>query len=193
MKRSAAFFITFLFVISIYSQTPQGFNYQAIARDSQGNLLQDQDLDIRITIYSDDDPVWSENHLVTSNNMGLFAFIIGDTDVSGSGSAGSFDQIEWGASLMAIGIKVDNGTGFINMGMTPFQSVPYALFAANSTGGSSESGWNKDQDSISTFNFVGIGTDNTSRTSLAVQGLNKEPEKPMHDEYYRNSPVEIVE
>ncbi len=210
MKRLTAFFVSFLFLTTVYSQAPQGFNYQAIARDSQGNLLQDQDLDIRITIYSDDSPVWSENHLVTSNNMGLFALVIGDSDISGSGSAGSFDQIEWGSGLMAIGIEVDNGAGFIDMGMTPFQSVPYALFAANGPGGidqdlsvsgsiltlsddptpegidlggliSSGSGWNKNQDSISTFNFVGIGTDNANRTSLAVQGLNNEPEIPLFE------------
>lgn len=138
MKKLTAFFISLLFVTSIYSQTPQGFNYQAIAHNNQGSLLQNQNLDVRITIYNDDNPLWSEDHTVTTNDMGLFTLIIGDPYVPGSGTAGSFDQIDWGNGLMAIGIEVDNGDGFVDLGKTPFQSVPYALFAAGGPAGGNQ-------------------------------------------------------
>ena len=72
----------------IYSQLPQGFNYQAIARDGEGNILSNQNLALRLSIYQDQNQLWTEEHAITTNDLGLFSVIIGDPGANGSGSAG---------------------------------------------------------------------------------------------------------
>lgn len=180
MKRFSTLFALSLIISSLTAQVPQGINYQAVARDLQGNAIQDQDLTVKVTIYSDDEVEWSENHNVSTNAQGLFSLVIGDPEVAGSGSAASFDLIDWGSGMKELGIEVDDGSGFVDLGRSQFQSVPFALHAVNSSSGG-EGSWSSSSDTISSFNFVGIGTSNTDGTSLAVQGLNNEPETPLFE------------
>ncbi len=182
MKKFTVLFAFVLFAVSIFAQSPQGFNYQSVARDSDGTPLQSKILAIKLTIYDGSTAVWNEVHSKVTNAQGLFSLVIGDESVSGSGTAGSFDQIDWGSGSYSMGVEVDDGSGYVDMGTSPFQSVPYALYAAN--GGSSSGGdgvWNKDQDTISAFNYVGIGTSSPSATGLTIQGFNDIPEVPLFE------------
>lgn len=178
------YFLSFVSLISlsVFAQAPQGFNYQAAARDAQGNILEDQSLMVRITIYAGENAVWSEDHSAITNRQGIFSLVIGDPSASGSGSAGTFNEISWGTGEHSLGIEIDTGDGYVDMGTTPFQSVPYALYAANADSGSGTgSEWDLQQDTLSTLKYVGIGTSNTSGTSLAVQGLNTGTETPLFE------------
>jgi len=44
--------LLFVFIVSS-SQVPQGFNYQAIARDGSGNPILNTNIPVRLTIRSD--------------------------------------------------------------------------------------------------------------------------------------------
>jgi hypothetical protein len=196
--------------ILCHAQVPQGFNYQAVARDGQGNLLSQINLTVRITIIQDDNLIWSEEHAVSTNESGMFSMVIGDENVTGSGSAGSFASIDWGSGTFSMGVEINQGNGFADLGVFPLQSVPFAMYAAGGSGAepqdlmiadntlflsgdptpdgidlqpvvSNISGWNKSVDSVFTYNYVGVGTNITNRTSLAVQGLNTEPEVPLFE------------
>jgi hypothetical protein len=77
-------FLTTLLSLTFYlvsSQIPQGFNYQAIARDAAGKPIVSTALPTRITIQSDSlggTVFWQELHSsVTSNSFGLINLIIG--------------------------------------------------------------------------------------------------------------------
>jgi hypothetical protein len=65
----------FLSVSEGSAQAPQGFNYQAVARDVSGNELVNTDMSVKIGILSGssaDSLVWEEIHSVTTNDYGLF-------------------------------------------------------------------------------------------------------------------------
>ena len=118
-----------------FGQTvPQGINYQAVARDANGDVLMNQALTIQFSVISDittSAVSWQETHQDTTNDYGLFTAIIGQGISTSVGSSAVFDSIDWGASNHFLKVEVDYGGGLEDMGTTAFMSVPYALYAKN--------------------------------------------------------------
>ena len=87
------------------SQIPQGFNYQAIARDATGAVIADQSLPVRITIQTSSTGgtvIWDEQHTsVTTNQFGLISLVVGQGSKLG-GTAASFSGIDWSAQTLYI-------------------------------------------------------------------------------------------
>ncbi len=114
-----------------YSQAPQGFNYQAVARDGNNAVLANTALEVKIGLLQGSETgtlVWEEIHLVTTNDMGLFTLKIGDTDATNSGgTAAAFSDIDWNSTTHFINVQVDAGSDYVDMGTTQLLSVPYAL------------------------------------------------------------------
>jgi hypothetical protein len=54
-------------------------------------------------------------------------------------------------------ISIDAGTGFTSMGVTPFMSVPYAMYAQHGPLGTPGE-WDINSDTLYTSSSVGIGT-----------------------------------
>ncbi len=112
------------------SQTQDGFSYQAIARDNQGQLLTDHTIGMRISILMhevDGEQVYVEEHLKASNSYGLINLVIGQGQVV----TGSLDNIDWasGPFFLQIQIDPDGGTDYALSHTTQLLSVPYALFS----------------------------------------------------------------
>jgi len=123
-----------LFAISIgtlLAQTPQGINYQAVARDGNGDLITNGSLDVKVGIYSGVNGTakeYEETHSgVSTDDYGHFAVIIGE----GAAGTGTFTNIDWGAAKHFIQVSIDNGNGFQNLGKVALQSAPYALHAGS--------------------------------------------------------------
>jgi hypothetical protein len=137
MKKLNSFFFTFIFFllsfIFSYSQAPQGFNYQAVARDGDNNILANTALVVKIGLLQGSETgtlVWEEIHSVTTNDLGLFTLKIGDTNATNSGgTAATFSDIDWNLGSYYMKVQVDDGGGYVDMGSTELLSVPYALFA----------------------------------------------------------------
>lgn len=111
--------------------TPQGYTYQAVARDNSGNTIINQNLPTRITVLSGTPTgtvEWQETHNVTTNGLGLFTFIVGQ----GTQTAGqpTFASINWSVANMYMKVEVNFGSGYEDMGTMKLWSVPYALHAA---------------------------------------------------------------
>ena len=124
-------FILFLTSLSfVNAQTPQGFKYQAIARDASGSLLQNQEVSFRISILkgsANGEVAYKEVHQTTTNNLGLVNLQIG----SGITVSGTFSLINWGNDSFFVKIELDDqgGSNFLEMGTSQLLAVPYALFA----------------------------------------------------------------
>ena len=134
MKKILSTLLSVLFCAITFAQSvPQGINYQAIARDANGDVLMNQALTIQFSVISDittSAVSWQETHQDTTNAYGLFTAIIGDaingTSTNGGFSA-TFDVIDWGVSNHLLKVEIDYGSGLVDMGTTAFMSVPYAL------------------------------------------------------------------
>jgi hypothetical protein len=119
------------------SQTTQGFNYQAIARDVSGNAITNHLLPVRITIQSDSlsgTTFWIEEHnSVTTNSFGLFNLIIGKGEKKSGSTKDYFSDIEWTVTPKFIKTEIDYG-GWKNMGSSRLWAVPYSMVSGDLAG-----------------------------------------------------------
>ncbi len=80
MKRTLLTLLSVLFCAITFAQSvPQGINYQAVARDANGDVLMNQALTIQLSVISDTTTSaisWQETHTVTTNEYGLFLFLL---------------------------------------------------------------------------------------------------------------------
>jgi len=67
------------------AQITAGFNYQAVARDSDGNVLPSTSLVVQVGIINGTDLIWQEEHTVETSALGLFTLYIGDEQASRTG------------------------------------------------------------------------------------------------------------
>jgi len=130
MTKSPLVIVVFLFVtLFCYAQAPQGFHYQAVARDRVGGLLKNQPITIKISILSGEikTAVYTELHRIVTSDLGLMQLEIG----SGTPLNGFFDKINWheGAKWIDLAIDQNNNGHFVAVGISRLFSVPYALYA----------------------------------------------------------------
>lgn len=131
--------ITFFF-LPCPAQVPQGFNYQAIARDGSGNILANQSLPVKIDIQTSmtgGTLIYEEQFLsVTSNQFGLISLVVGTGTRSG-GTATSFSAIDWKAQTLFLKTSVKYPSSnplFTEMGTSQIWGVPYSLVAKDVAG-----------------------------------------------------------
>lgn len=131
MKKTLITLFTSVLTLTLQAQTfPYGINYQAVARDANGNAKTNQSVNIRFSINmttAGGPLIWQETNSVITNSMGQFNAVIGSGTTTGGGSAASFSVIDWGADVHWLTVAIFNGTSYINIASQQFQSVPYAL------------------------------------------------------------------
>jgi hypothetical protein len=136
--------LSFFFYL-LSSQVPQGFNYQAIARDGSGNPITGATISVRLSILSDTGGfyatgngtyIWEETHSnVKTNAYGLFTIVLGSpTAVKFQGSAASFSAINWSAIPLYIGTKIANPTVYKILGSAKLWTVPYSMVSGSISG-----------------------------------------------------------
>lgn len=133
MKQIIITFLAILFTTSIFSQVPQAFNYQGVARDLSGNPIPNQNIGLRIAILQGSTTgteVYKEIQNITTSELGLFNLQIG----KGTIVSGDFGAIDWGSDSHFLQIEMDEngGSNYQLIGTSQLLSVPYALYA-NST------------------------------------------------------------
>ena len=121
----------------LLAQVPQGFTYQAVATDSNGLELVEQNVSLRVTILSESSSgieQWIETHATSTDGFGLFTITIGEGTSTGNGVQSSFPDIDWGDSEHHLKIEMDvnGGSDYQLLGISQLMSVPYALYAENS-------------------------------------------------------------
>src|SRR3989344_7467414 len=125
---------TLLFLLGttgLFAQgSPNGINYQAVARDLAGEPLANQTVNIKIFITNATGltTFYSEEHTATTNQFGLFSIVIG---IGNNQVGGPLKALNWGANAHYIKFEVDGQA----TSLSQLLSVPYAFFADNAGNG----------------------------------------------------------
>ena len=130
MKTRASLFLSYLLLLTnVYAQIPQGINYQAVARNTAGDVIPNQLIALRLSVLdgSGGPTLYSERDTATTNQFGLFTVKLG----MGQVLSGTFSAIPWGTSSPYLKTEMDptGGFSYVPMGESQLLSVPYALYA----------------------------------------------------------------
>ncbi|WP_367390889.1 tail fiber domain-containing protein [Lewinella sp. LCG006] len=137
MKRLLCFALLLLACAgSVYSQAPEKFKFQAVARDAGGSPYLSENLAIRVSLVRDGVSGlvdYAERHEVTTSPLGVFDLEIG----GGSVLSGMMSNLDWGAHAYYLKIDIDpsSGTNYTNLGTSQLLSVPYAIYAREAASG----------------------------------------------------------
>lgn len=132
LKALKRFIVTLPFLCSfvVQAQSPNAFNYQAVARNSAGVILPNTNLGLRISIHdvsASGTIVYQETHSALTNDYGLFTLNIG----SGVATIGTLGGVDWANGAKYIEVEADftGGTTYATLGTTELLSVPYAIYS----------------------------------------------------------------
>jgi uncharacterized protein (TIGR02145 family) len=118
----------------LHAQAPQATSYQAVIRNSSGNVLANQLVKVRFSIHdsvANGTVVYQETQTPTTNAQGLINLFAGQ----GIAVIGNFAGINWGnkSKYLQTEIDITGGNNYTDMGTTQLMSVPYALYANAAT------------------------------------------------------------
>ena len=169
MKKSLQI-LALLFIYLINAQAPEKFSYQADIKNASNVLIPNTPIGIKISILKNSATgtvVYAETQNVVTNSNGLVSLQIG----AGTVVSGTIAGINWSNDSYYIKTETDvaGGTNYSIAGTSQLLSVPYAMFAKSSGGGTSiPENWTKTGNNIANNNTgnVGIGTGTTAPSSL---------------------------
>lgn len=124
--------VLLLMVPVLFGQAPGLLNYQGVARNAVGNVLQNKTISLRLSIRNgsvNGTVVYSETRSVVTNPFGLFNVQIGSTGATNV--TGTIAGVNWATGSKYIQVEIDpqGGSAFTSIGTTQLVSVPYALYA----------------------------------------------------------------
>jgi hypothetical protein len=118
------------------SQSAEGINFQGVARNSNGVLISNKNIMMRLSIIDSSQSgiiIYQEIKSVFTNISGVFSIIIGAKEMNKIVTTGDFYSIEWPKNKFFIKVEIDpdNNLNFILAGTQKLNYVPYAYFAKN--------------------------------------------------------------
>lgn len=120
----------FMTSLGFAQNVPAGMKYQAVARNTSGEVLPNRNITLRIELKSDPAngsiTYYSEEHAVVTNQFGLFDLVVG----MGKSNKGLFAAVPWSSEniWMAVSLK-DKDTDFSAVTESRLLAVPYAFHA----------------------------------------------------------------
>lgn len=134
MKRILFTGLLALCVTLVNAQSPQLINYQGVARDNAGNVLDGQSIALRLSVRqttTNGTIVYRETHSTTTNTFGLFDVQLGN----GTPVTGTLSAVNWSSGTYYLQVEMDanGGSSYVTMGTSQLVSVPYAMHASSAS------------------------------------------------------------
>ena len=149
------------------------FNYQAIVKDSNGNLVTNNVVSFKFSLMyqsANASPFYIEEHSVITPSDGVVNFSVG----GGTVVNGTFSDIDWSQSVF-MKEELDTGNGYQDMGTKQISSVPVAEYAKRVAGLNTISSTITLDSNITSFNTTGVVSassfrGNADQTTLTYSG-----------------------
>ncbi len=118
-----------------FAQAPEKMSYQAIIRNTGGQVLANQSVGVRVSVLQGSPSgtvVYSERLTGSTNANGLLTMELG----TGTVLSGTFNTINWPSGSYYLKTETDpsGGTAYTITGTSQLLSVPYAMFAKSAGG-----------------------------------------------------------
>lgn len=129
MKKITLLVVIITITLGLFAQPPQAFKYQAVVRDIDGSILNNQLVSFQISILQGSSTglsVYTETHQIITNDIGVANLEIG----SGS-TTDDFTSIDWSTGLYFLKVDMDasGNSNYQWIGTSQLLSVPYALYS----------------------------------------------------------------
>jgi hypothetical protein len=128
MKTLLHIFLLLIPILGFPQGAPQGISYQAVAYDSEGFEISNQDISVRLGILLgavDAEDSYTEVHSVTTDDFGLFSLVISQGE-----TLDTFSSINWEeGAYLKVEVDANLDGEYSIMGVSSFNAVPYALYA----------------------------------------------------------------
>jgi len=154
-------------LISTIVFAQSGINYKALIKDTNGNIINNQGVDIVFSIEYEGTTIYSELQQIITDNNGIAIATIGQ----GTNVNGVFESLPWHIGDLQLNVQIDFGSGLIDFGNSVFNSVPYAIEVLNKEGlVRTNSGWRLE--GVITDGEEGYGNVGINATDLSVSNAN---------------------
>jgi len=150
----------------VLGQNQKGIAFQAVARTSNGVIMPNKLIQIRISILKDtldEALLYQEIKSVTTSPLGLFTILIGTSEPAKIITIGTFEKINWTAGTYFIRVEIDpeHHLQFIRIGQQQIQYAAYAFSADHLLA--------ENLEGILSIPQGGTGVNNLSALKLAMQ------------------------
>ena len=163
LKTKAVLILTLIAIsFSAFAQAPNLLNYQGVARNSVGNPIANQKMNLRLSVHNlsaTGTIVYMETREITTNLGGLFSVQVGSAGTTST--TGTIGGISWlsGDKYLQVEIDPANNSKFFDIGVVQLVSVPYAFNAVTAANALTVT---------TNANLTGAVTSNGNVTTLAA-------------------------
>jgi len=121
-----------VFASSVLAQVPQGFPWNALVKNDQGEVLSLTDISVEFSLTRNSNVLYQEVHALKTSQSGVAIATIGEGN-----TVDDFSSIDWSLGDVVLQVRIDKDDDGVYDSETSAQmmSVPYALYAANSQPG----------------------------------------------------------
>ncbi len=121
-------------LLAFAQNSGKGFNYQAIARDINGQVLQNETITLRFSLIrqNETDPTWQEKQATITDEFGAFSLTIGQ-GVRFAGLVDEYNEVNFEGLPFWLKVELEDDEDYYEISFRELISVPYAEVALNAT------------------------------------------------------------
>ena len=128
--------LVMMVAVSYAQNSGLGFNYQAVVRKTDGTLLANADVNLRISLYpgqSATAPTWVETHKVNTDYSGSFGITVGKGTRESSSVAANYKDINFAAVYYWMKVEIQENSSYREVSFAQLPSSPYSEVAHNAS------------------------------------------------------------
>lgn len=132
MRKCKLLLALLLVSLAVAAQPPQQFSFQAVLRGNSGNLVVNEQIDVRIRLlYGEKTPqeVYVETHSVKTNSQGVFALSVGAGNVEKGNLKQALSRIDLDTLYLQPEVKRNGAVDFVALPAQRMFASPYATYA----------------------------------------------------------------
>ena len=136
MKRVLLFIVCVISLVVQAQNSGLGFNYQAVVRNTDGVLLSNSDVSLRVSLYPGqvaESPTWVETHSVHTDISGSFGITVGKGKRDAHSAVPNYSDIDFSIGYYWMKIEMLEGNNYREVSYSQLPSSPYAEIAHNAT------------------------------------------------------------